>query len=136
MERGSDKHSARMDDALEAEVRGMMTSGHDTHAEEWKSPEPSGEDQPAVDLSADGTLHGGVPEGMTAEDVEGRAELASFLGKEIWPAEGVQVKALLVETRAPDRVVDLCRDLPDGRVYDNVAEVWVDLTGHKEAGRF
>ena len=69
MERGSDKHSARMDDALEAETRGMMTAGRETRGEEWNSPEPSGEDQPDVDRVPDGTLAGGVPEGMTEGDV-------------------------------------------------------------------
>jgi hypothetical protein len=32
--------------------------------------------------------------------------------------------------------VQLCAALPDGRVYDNLAEVWADLTGHEEAHRF
>lgn len=136
MERGSDKHGPRLDEQLEKETRAIVQGGRDPRAEEWKSAEPSGEDQPAVDLSADGTLAGGVPEGMTPEDLEGRAELASFLGKEIWPAEGAQIKARLLETQAPTRVVERCASLPDGRVYDNVGEVWVDLTGHKETHRF
>jgi hypothetical protein len=136
MERGSDKHGPRLDEQLEKETRGIVQGGRETRAEEWKSSEPSGEDQPAVDLSADGTLHGGVPEGMTEEDIEQRAELASFLGKEIWPAEGAQVKARLVEEQAPTRLVERCAGLPDGRIYDNVAQVWEDLTGHKESHRF
>lgn len=136
MERGSDKHGPRLDEQLEKETRGIVQAGRDTHAEEWKSAEPSGEDQPPVDRSGDGSLHGGVPEGMTDEDLEQRAELASFLGKEIWPAEGAQVKARLLVAQAPTRVVEQCAALPDGRVYDNVAEVWEDLTGQREAHRF
>ncbi|MCU1601802.1 MAG: uncharacterized protein JWO22_2511 [Frankiales bacterium] len=135
MQRG-DKHGFRVDDEMAKETRAIVTGGHDPRAEEWKSAEPSGEDQPAVDLSADGSMRGGVPDGLTPDDLEGRAELAGFLGKELWPAEGARVKALLVENQAPDRLIALCADLPDGRVYDNVAEVWVDLTGHKEAHRF
>ena len=84
MERGSDKHSARMDDALEAEVSGLIRSGHDNRAD-WNSPEPSGEDQPDVDLVPNGTLAGGVPDGMTEDDVERRSELAQYLGR-VWPA--------------------------------------------------
>ena len=38
-----------MDDALEAEVSGLIRAGHDNRAD-WNSPEPSGEDQPDVDL--------------------------------------------------------------------------------------
>jgi hypothetical protein len=135
MERGSDKHSARMDDALEAEVRGMMTSGHDTHAEEWKSPEPSGEDQPAVDLSADGALHGGVPDGMTEADVEARSQLATYLGKEVWPATGAQLLAVAQGRDAPDRVMAQLRQLEADRSYLNLQDAWSQLGG-VEAHRF
>ena len=61
MQRGNDKHSARLDDALDSEVAGLLSAGHDTRAEEWTSAEPSGEDQPEVQRSAGGGLHGGSP---------------------------------------------------------------------------
>ena len=136
MERGSDKHSARMDDALEAEVRGMMTAGRDTRAEDWNSPEPSGEDQPDVDLVPDGTLSGGVPDGMTEEDVELRSEIASFLGKECWPCDAEQLLVKAAEMNAPERVLNRLRDLPPGRAYENMQDVWSALQGGVEAHRF
>ncbi len=129
MERGSDKHSARMDDALEGEVRGMMTAGRDTHAEDWKSAEPSGEDQPAVDLSADGSLHGGVPDGMTELDVEARSRLATYLGKEVWPATGAQLLAVAQGRDAPDVVVQQLRRLEADRSYENLQDAWAQLGG-------
>ncbi len=135
MERGSNKHSARMDDALDAEVEGLMRSGHDNRAD-WNSPEPSGEDQPDVDLVPDGTLAGGVPDGMTEDDVEGRSEIATYLGKEVYPA----VSAVLIETAegndAPDSVLARLRALPAGREYVNVQDVWSTLRGGTEAHRF
>ncbi len=135
MERGSNKHSARMDDALDHEVEGLMRSGHDNRAD-WNSPEPSGEDQPDVDLVPDGTLAGGVPDGMTEEDVEGRSQLAIYLGKEVYPA----VSAVLIETAegnaAPDSVLARLRALPAGREYVNVQDVWSTLRGGTEAHRF
>ncbi|MFN2538070.1 MAG: hypothetical protein ABR549_07950 [Mycobacteriales bacterium] len=136
MQRGSDKHGPRLDEQLEKETRGMVQGARETRAEEWKSAEPSGEDQPEVDLNPDGALHGGIPEGLTGEDVERRAELASYLGKEIWPAEGSTVKQALTTAAAPDWLRALVTSVPDGRVYDNVAEVWYDLTGRKEQHRF
>jgi hypothetical protein len=136
MERGSDKHSARMDDALESEVRGMMTAGRETRGEAWNSAEPSGEDQPDVDLAPDGTLAGGVPDGMTERDVELRSELAASLGRSVWPATG----QLLLETAqgndAPARVLELLRRLPSGRVFVNVQEAWEALDGGVEDHRF
>jgi hypothetical protein len=134
MERGSDKHGARVDDALEAEVRGMLQAGRDTRAEEWNSAEPSGEDQPDVDRAPHGTLHGGVPDGMTEEDVEGRSELASYLGKEIWPAAPTTMIEKAREQNAPDRVIDLVERLPQ-REYANVQDAWSALTGAGEAHR-
>lgn len=136
MERGSDKHSARVDDALEAEVRGMMTAGRETRAQDWNSAEPSGEDQPDVDLVPDGTLAGGVPDGMTETDVELRSEIATYLGKECWPAnaDGLLLKA--TELNAPERVLDRLRELPAGRDFDNVQDVWTALHGGVEAHRF
>lgn len=135
MERGSDKHSARMDDALEHEVAGMLSSGHDTHAEEWKSAEPSGEDQPDVDRMPDGTMSGGLPDGLTGTDLQGRSRLAAYLGKEVWPATGEQLLEVARSRSAPDVVVDQLASLPPGRVFDNLQAAWTELGGGVEAHR-
>jgi len=135
MERGSDKHSARMDDALEAEVSGLMRAGHDNRAD-WNSPEPSGEDQPDVDLVPNGTLAGGVPDGMTEDDVQRRSELASLLGR-IWPATSEQVLSVATENEAPEDVLSTLRHLPPGQSFANLQELWATISGgHVEAHRF
>ncbi len=136
MQRGSDKHSARMDDALEAEVAGLVRAGHDNRAD-WNSPEPSGEDQPDVDRAPDGTLAGGVPDGMTEDDVERRSELAGYLGR-VWPATSEQVLAVAVENAAPDAVLAPLRHLPPGQSFQNLQELWISVggAGHVEAHRF
>lgn len=136
MERGSDKHSARMDDALESEVHGMLTAGHDTRGEEWSSAEPSGEDQPDVDLVPNGTLAGGVPAGMTERDVEQRSRLASYLGKQVWPAGQAALVDKAEQLNAPDDVLDQLRRLPTSAVFDNLQEVWQALQGGTESRRF
>jgi hypothetical protein len=125
-----------MDDALAAEVDGMMTAGRETRAEQWNTSEPSGEDQPDVDLAPSGTLSGGVPDGMTERDVADRAELASYLGKEVWPAGSAVLVAKAQELGAPDAVLDqLCR-LPTSAVFGNVQDVWQALQGGTEDHRF
>ena len=136
MERGSDKHSARMDDALEAEVSGLVRSGHDNRAD-WNSPEPSGEDQPDVDRVPNGTLSGGVPEGMTEADVARRSELAGYLGR-VWPATSEQVLAVAVENDAPDAVLSTLRSLPPGQSFENLQDLWTTVRGegHVESHRF
>jgi len=136
MERGSDKHSARMDNALDAEVRGMMTAGRETRGEAWNSAEPSGEDQPDVDLAPDGTLSGGVPDGMTERDVEERATIAAYLGKEVWPAGSQALLAKARDLNAPDAVLEQLERLPSSAVFNNVQDVWQALQGGTEAHRF
>lgn len=136
MDRGSDKHSPRRDEELKHETGGLVRGGHATHSEEWKDPEPSGEDQPDADRAPDGTLHGGVPNGMSDEDVEGRAELASYLGKGSYPMVQQQILELVIDRQAPTRVIDLVRRLPAGREYHNVQEVWVGVGGGTESERF
>lgn len=136
MDRGSDKHSPLRDDQLKHETEGLVRGSRSTHAEEWKDPEPSGEDQPDADRAPDTSLHGGTPPGMTDEDVEGRAELASYLGKDSYPMVREQVIDLAMDRQAPDRVVDLVRRLPSGREFHNVNEIWAAVGGGVEADRF
>ncbi|MCW2585505.1 MAG: hypothetical protein JWN55_1021 [Frankiales bacterium] len=136
MERGNSKHGARLDDQLEKETRGLVQADREVRGEEWKSAEPSGEDQPEVDRAPDTTLTGGVPAGLTEEDVEGRARLAAVLGKSIWPADTGTIRQRARDEHATDDILALVDRLPDGAVYANVAEAWEQLTGHKERHRF
>jgi hypothetical protein len=136
VDRGSDKVSPRADDELKHQTEGLVRSGHTTHAEEWKDPEPVGEDQPDADLAPDGTLHGGTPAGMSGDDVEGRAELAGYIGKDVYPLVREQVLERVIEGQAPDRVIDLVRRLPSGREFHNINDVWISLGGHVEANRY
>src|SRR3954453_15133621 len=117
VDRGSDKHSPLVDDQLKHETEGLVRAGRSTHAEEWKDAEPSGEDQPDADLAPAGTLHGGTPPGRDAADVEGRAEVATYLGKDAYPMVREQVIDLVVERNAPARVLDLVRRLPAGKPF-------------------
>lgn len=136
VERGSDLHSPRLDEQQKHEVEGLIRSGHSTHAEEWKDPEPSGEDQPDADLAPDATLAGGVPEGMTAADVEQRSQIAGYLGHSGWPMVREQIIEKLVDGHAPDALVEQVRRLPSGRAFENMNDVWSTLGGHVETHRF
>jgi hypothetical protein len=136
VERGSDKHSPMRDDQLKHETEGLVRSGHSTHAEEWKDPEPAGEDQPDADRAPDSTMLGGTPDGMEPDDVEGRSEIASYLGKDCYPMVREQVINLAIDRNAPTRVVDVIRRLPSGREFHNVNEIWAAVGGHVEGERF
>lgn len=136
MERGSDKHGFRLDGQLKHETEGLVRSGRDTRAEQWKSAEPSGEDQPDVDLVPDGTLAGGTPDGIDETDVEGRSELATYLPRSAFPAVGELLMEVARKAHAPDRVLDRIRLLPSGREFVNVQDVWSALGRGAEQHRF
>ena len=136
MERGSDKHGPRLDEAMAGEVEGAMRAERSTRAEEWRDPEPSGEDQPDVDWDPDGTLVGGTPPGMDPADIEGRSELASYLGPHVYPADRQRLLDEAAARHAPDHIIDRLRQLPEHQQYRNVQEVWAALGGGVEKRRY
>ncbi|HEV7824546.1 MAG TPA: DUF2795 domain-containing protein [Mycobacteriales bacterium] len=136
MERGSDKHSPRVDEQLEHEVEGMMRSGRATHAQEWADPEPPGDDQPEVDRAPGTELTGGVPEGMTPEEVTLRSEIAAALERSVFPAGRDRLLENAVERYAPPRVLEELQRLPADRSFGNIGEVWTALGHGREDHRF
>jgi hypothetical protein len=136
MEQRSDKHGPRQDDALKHETEGLVHAGRSTHVEEWRDPEAPGEDQPEVDRAPDATLTGGVPDGLTPEDVERRSELAGYLGKDAYPTERDGVLTRLEAANAPDRLVEAVRALPAGTTFDSLVELTDALGIGHEAHRF
>lgn len=136
MERGSDKHGPRLDDTLAAETEGLQRAGRQTRAEEWRQSEPSAEGEPDVDRDPSGTLAGGTPPGMGRDDVERRAELASYLGKTVYPAVREMLIDRAIEAEAPDAVVATLKRLPSGREFTNINDVWRTLGGRVENERF
>ncbi|WP_235564417.1 DUF2795 domain-containing protein [Modestobacter sp. Leaf380] len=129
MERNT-KHSAMRDDEMAGEVEGMVRAGRATHADEFLDPEPAGEDEPAVDRSAGGTLTGGTPEGVDADTVQLRAELARWLDRADFPATGGELVEAARDHRAPDAVADELAKLPAGETFTRIGEV-VRALGHE-----
>lgn len=137
MERGNNKHSPRVDEQLGHEVEGMMRAERPTHAEEWKDPEPAGEDQPDPGaLGEPDDRRPAAPPGMTPDEVELRADLAAHLTRRAFPNDVSGLLGHLVDGNAPDRLRDLVRRLPSGRVFQNVGEVFQALGYHEEDHRF
>jgi Protein of unknown function (DUF2795) len=135
MERSS-KHGPHVDEAMKHDVEGAVRAGRSTRAEEWKDPEPFVEDQPDPDRAPETTLTGGTPPGMTPEDVELRARIASYLGKDVYPAERDELVVRMTERQAPDRLRDMVAGLPAGRRFDNMNEVAEALGLGVESRRF
>jgi hypothetical protein len=131
----SDKHGPLLDEELEHETRGLVQGGHSTRAEEFRDPEPAGEDQPTGDRIYPEDRRGN-PEGMTQDDVDERTDIARSLGTSAFPGDRDSLVAVAEENEATDHVVGLLRSLPAGRAFENVQDVARALGLHVETHRF
>ncbi len=119
----SDQTGPLRDDEMKAEMQGELKADRATRAEEERELEPSGEDQPEASRAPDAAMHGGTPPGMDGEDVELRSELARHLGLSAYPADRATVLDTLRENNAPDRLLDLAQQLPEGEEFRNVQDI-------------
>jgi hypothetical protein len=127
VERGSTKHGRQLDEALKHETAGLESGGHATHAEEWRDPEPAGEDQ-----VVDSALVGGTPPGLSPEEVEARSELARYLGLACFPGTPAELLEAAASNGAPETMLNQLRTLPTEIELENVAELWQALGGGLE----
>jgi hypothetical protein len=130
MER-SNKHGFRVDDAMSAETESLERGAPgESRVQEWREAEPAGEDQPVPD----GILSGDAREapGLGHDEVELRSELAKRLRISVFPANRQTLEDVAREEQAPGPILDLLRRLPDGRTFENTADVWQALGGHVE----
>ncbi|RIV30211.1 DUF2795 domain-containing protein [Micromonospora radicis] len=132
MDRGNSKHSPRVDEQMSQEVSGLVqgpgTGG--SRVDEFRVPEPAGEDQPEATTAPAGDLRSGTPQGMTSEDVEARSRLGRFITMTALPGDRAALLANARENEAPDDVLAALARLPEGTRYQTVSEVWAAL-GHK-----
>ena len=125
MDRGSDKVNPRVDAELQQETEGLQRGAPvETRAEDFRKQEEGGEDQPAPDAR---------PE---VEPVEARSELARHLEPSAFPADRQALLAAAEEQQAGAAVLGLLDELPEGRTFQNVEEVWEALGGEPDPPRF
>lgn len=119
----STKHSPRVDEELEHEIQGMLKGERATRSEEWRETEPVAEGEPDITANPNGTLVGGVPEGMTEDAVVARAELARWLDRADFPSTGPDLVEAARDHRAPEAVAAELEKLPDGETYERIGDV-------------
>lgn len=124
MERGSNKHSARVDDELSQEVRGTVQGVAGARAEEWKQAEPSGEDQPQVSMVPVDDSGRGEPNGVGSPQGEAFSRFGSYIGLSALPGDRETLEKSARDLLAPDDVIETLRRLPADTTYQTVAEVW------------
>ena len=131
MERGSDKHSPRLDEELDHETRSLQQgSPVESRVEEFREQEGPGDGQPTPGAR----LTGGraTAASLDLDDAEARADIARFLTPSAFPADRETLLADAEDHHAPEAVLERLRALPEGRAYQNVQDVWGALGGTVE----
>jgi hypothetical protein len=135
MDRGSDKHSPRIDDGLAHDTR-PLTQGAplESRADEARQQEGAGDGEPTTDALLSGELHGEEAQEalLDHDEAEARSRMASYLRPSIWPADREAVVACAEENNAPAEILDHLRQLPDG-TFSHTEAVWEALGGKVES---
>jgi hypothetical protein len=120
-ERGSTRHSARVDEELEGEVESLTRGAPvEARAEEWRLMEPAAEGEPN-------------PDGMTSvDDVELRSLIAVSLRPSAFPGDRARMLEVAREEHAEERVLEWLETLPDDQQFETVQSVWEALGGGYE----
>jgi Protein of unknown function (DUF2795) len=126
MEHGGGTVGPRQDDALKRETRSEIQGGHATRTEEWREPEPPGEDQPDATWAPEGE-RGGVPPGETPEGIQVRSDLARHLDRATFPTQRAGLVAHLSEHNGPQWLIDEASRLPADTTFTGLADVLAAL---------
>jgi hypothetical protein len=128
MERESDKHSARIDDAMARDVESLLKGA----PEESRAQEARLQEDPGVGPGRrfDVEEHGGP--GIPEAEADERSELARHLAAATFPAARDDLVVAARSANAPDHIVGALRALPEDEPYANVQGVWLALGGRAE----
>lgn len=115
MERGSSKHSPRVDEQMEQEVRGTLQGIAGGRAEEWKMAEPAGEDQPDATRALD------------ADRANDLSRFGTYIGLSALPGDRATLRRSAETLAAPDDILADLDRLPEGVTFHTVTEIWAAL---------
>ncbi len=127
MERESDKHSPRVDDAMAHDVESLLKGA----PVESRSQESRLQEDPDVGPGVRADVDEAPGSGISLVAAEHRAELARHLAVVRFPAGRDELLAAAADSSSPE-VFSALQGLPEGETYANVQAVWVALGGEAE----
>lgn len=132
MERGSDKHSPRIDENLDAATRSLVQGAPvESRAEEYREQEGPGDGEPLADNRLTGDRGVNDEDTLRYDEVEARSELARYLEPSVFPTDREGLIASAERMHAPDDLLSRLRELPEG-VFTHTEAVWEALGGRVE----
>jgi hypothetical protein len=128
VERGSDKHSPRVDEELQHETRSLEQGAPlESRVEEHREQEGPGEDQPTpAPRLTEPTAS------LDLDDAEARSEIARYLDPSAFPADREGLLDNAEANNAPEVVLERLQALPGDRTYEALPDVWSALGGTVE----
>jgi Protein of unknown function (DUF2795) len=128
VERGSDKHSPRVDEELEHETRSLKQGAPlESRVEEHREQEGPGEDQPTpAPRITEPTAS------LDLDDAEARSEIARYLDPSAFPADREGLLDNAEANNAPEVVLERLQALPGDRTFEALPDVWSALGGTVE----
>jgi hypothetical protein len=116
VERGSDKIPPRIDEQLDQATESLQRgSPVSSRAEDFREQEGSAEDEPNTDAR------------LNVGPAEARADLARHLQPSVFPAGRARLLESAREVHAPESMLELIEQIPEGREFANVQEIWEAL---------
>jgi hypothetical protein len=134
LERGSDKHSPRIDEELDHDTRSIQQGAPiESRVEEFREQEGPGEDQPTPEPRlTEPRLTEERTGSLDLDDADARSDIARYLDPSAFPADREGLVANAEANNAPEAVLERLRALPAGRTYDALPDVWAGLGGTVE----
>ncbi len=127
MDRESNKHSPRVDDALAHDLDSLL------HGSPEESRAQEGRLQEDPEVGPGRRFEDPIPGvDLTEAEVQGRAELSRHLAGAHFPAERDALVAAAEGDHAPDEVIRALGELPADDEYETVQAVWKALGGNVE----
>lgn len=122
----SDQNNRLLDEQLKDKARsitqGAPVNGRvdERFREEGVGPRPG---QPSADR-APADRQAGTSEGLSADQVAERAELATYIQGHIFPAHKEALVESAQQENAPQPVINLLKKLPGDQEFEHFQEVW------------
>ncbi len=128
MERESDKHSPRIDDAMAHDLDSLLRGAPG----ESRAQESRLQEDPDVGPGRRFNLDDGRGLAISDDEADQRADLARHLAGATFPAGRDELVAAAQADYAPESMVEALRGLPEDGAFANVQGVWEAMGGDSE----
>ena len=116
---------------VESHTRGAPSG---SRAEEWREPEPAGEDQPESTAIPAGEHPAGAPSPLTGAELEARSRFGRWIPRSALPARRDELVRAADAADAPAEVLMDLQGLPADQTFQTVYEIW-DALGYRNESR-